>query len=362
MEGSMSGGGDASVSSGGVPSSFGGGGSSSPSPSSGGGSGAAPANDNGKGLGDGARDPASGQGAPSEANPEKPKWYREKAKLKHGGQEREITVEEALSMLSDDYDHPVTVSGEERKVKRDELIRGYQKSGGAEQLMRKAAEQRKALEDQIAYGRENPQWVLENVLNVGDHEEWAINVVKQRIQRERELAELYEANPLEHSNRMMKLAEERLARKTAYEQRQREQAEQQRISQERMRELDAKATAAAKAVGLPLTAQTRAVIGQLWNKYRELGYEAPIEEIIHEAKQEYVREVFGFIDQHDDDKLLELLGNDRRKRLRELELRKVGNGASNGKQQRAESESREPAPKKVREITEAEFMKSVRRS
>ena len=335
---------DASASSASIPGSMGG------SDAGGGSSSGAPA-----------REPAEGNGAAarpkSEAGdsdaPEEPKWHREKTKIKRGGQERELSVKEALAMLSDDFEDEVVVSKEPRKVKYQDLVRGYQKSGGAEQLMRQAAEQRAKLDEQIAYGKQKPEWVLENVLDVPDHREWAKQIVVAMINEERELGELLEANPSAYHTRMHERAKADLDRKGAFEAARSQREQQARAQQESQRGQREKALGLLKAAGLPTTDSALGHVAAVMRKYSELRYDGTLEEAVAEAKQSFHGEVFGWLDALSDEQLLETLGKDRRKRLRELELSKV-NGKPAPKV--GEGGEREPRPRtQDKQITEAQF-------
>ncbi len=348
------GGGDSSASSTSVPSSSGSTGSSSgaSSTSSTPERSAAPANDNGKprAANDNAQQPAE--------QAEKPKWYREKAKLKRGGQERELTVEEALSMLSDDYEHEVTVSGESRKAKYTDLVRGYQKSSGAEQLMRQAADLKKQIAEQIEYGKKDPGWVLENVLGIENRREWAKEQVREMIREEAELNALLESDPGEYHKRIEARVRADLERRNGFQTQRQQREAQAKAAQEQRAQAEAKARELIKAAGLPPSALGR--VGEVMRKYQELGYSGTLEEAVAEAREAYVSETFGWFDAHDDEKLLELLGPERRKRLRELELSKVKPRPAAKESEREESS----APRRgaeTKEISEAEFRRQFMR-
>lgn len=343
--GAMGSGGDSSASSASVPGSFGGGGDSSSSGDSAASS--APANDNAA--------PRERAAANDNAEPEEPKWAREKTKIKRGGEEREYTLKEALAMLGDDYEHEVIVSKEPRKAKYADLVRGYQKSGGAEQLMRQAAEERRKLQEQIEFGKKDPEYVLRDVLGIEDPEQWAIDRVRARIAREKELDALHESDPGEYHRRMQAMAEEKLTRKTAFETTRKQREEQARAAQESNQKQRQHALGLLKAAGLPQSDSVLSHVGAVMRKYAELQYPGTIEEAVAEAKQSYLGEVFGMLDGLGDEQLLEVLGKDRRKRLRELELAKV-----NGKPAPRQQDGDEPPTRRTsapKEISEREFMR-----
>ena len=318
---------------------------SSGSESTSSGSNSAPANDNGK--------PESGAGD----KPAEPKWLTEKTKIKRGGQERELALKEALAMLDDDYEHEVDFGKEKRKAKYTDLVRGYQKADGAEGLMRQAAEQRKQMAEQIEHGKKNPHWVLENVLGIQDHRLWAAEIINQQIQEETQLTQLAQTNPGAYHRAMEDRARKAFEAKTSFERSAAEKKAQAEQAAERKKQAFTQAEAALKAVGLPANDATFTLFGKLHQKYAELGHEMSFADIAHEAREAFVKDTFGWLDGHDDENLMKLLGDDRRKRLREIELRSLNKGKDT--KPANDNEQDEGAPKArhapVKELSEAAF-------
>jgi len=309
-----------------------------------------PANDNGD------ADPGS-SGKPAE-----PKWLTEKTKIKRGGQERELAIKEALDMLGDDYEHEIDFGKEKRKAKYADLVRGYQKADGAESLMRQTAEQRKQMAEQIEHGKKNPHWVLENVLGIQDHRQWAADIIRQQIREETQLTQLAQSDPSAYHRAMEERARQAFEQKTSFERSAAEKKAQAEQAAERNRKMQADAQAALKAVGLPANDSTFRMLGQAWQKYQELGHEMPLADLAHEVRDAYVKDTFGWLDQHDDDSLLKLLGDERRKRLREIELRSLSKGkdpkAANDNADDDGTPRTRSAP--VRELSEAAFKRKHR--
>lgn len=344
MESAISGGGgEASASSAGVPGSFGegGGSSSSSTPER-----SAPSGESAP------RERAAGEAKPETEEPAEPKWYREKTKIKRGGQERELTIKEALAQLSDDYEHEVTVSGATRKAKHADILRGYQKSAGAEDLMRKASEAQRTIAEQIEFAKKDPAWALESILGIEDHREWAKQVVMQLYNEEKELDALIEKDPSAYHQRMQQRVKADFERKQSFEASKRQREEQAAKARAAREQAQAKALELLKANRLSPAQLNR--VGEVLNKYQQYGHQVSIEEAVAEVRDGYQAETLAWLDSHSDEELLSLLGDARRKRLRELELAKVGTRKPAAKEpEEGERRTRRDEPK---QISEAQFM------
>lgn len=363
-EGAVGGGGGGGTASGGAS-----GGSSAPSSSSGGstssaapGGSASPATSGTSTSSSGApasSSPAEGAGnAGNDATPEGPKWPKAKFKAKRGGAELELDVETAYRMLGDDYEHEIPLGGDKKgKFKWNEIERRVQRSEGAEELMRKAASLRKEHEEQVAFARQNPDWGLQALLGIEDPDKWASDHLMKRIEDEAMLKKLAQTDESAFFAEMEKRAADKLARKNAFAEQKRQLAEQQAKAAENEKRGRAVIEAALKEAGMPVNARMERHVLKAISDLQELGYRPPnlVADVVAAASKAYQEESFGWLDEVPDERILELLGPDRRKRLRELELAIVSGGGA-PKKEKTEA-PREARKRESTEISEAEFRK-----
>lgn len=282
----------------------------------------------------------------------------QKFKLKRLGKDVEADLETLQRMASDDWEEPVTVGGQERKARYQDLVRGYQMSEGSFDRMRKAAEIEKQWAERMDFGKKDPGWFLETQFGVEDHEDWAHHVILKKIERDKKLKELYEAGDMYGFNKLTQdIAAERNKRKDTFKQAQEAAIKRQQDMAEQRKKTQASVEAAFKAGGVPLNDATKAIAGRIYGEYSEIGHDLPHDHLAAMVRDEYVKLVNSYLDQLDDDGLLGFLGDNRRKKLRELEVQKMNSG---GKKPAPKPEQK-PQPKrengKPAGITAAQFLK-----
>lgn len=285
-----------------------------------------------------------------------------KHKVKFFGQEREIgSLEEALPFLTDDYEHEIPVSGEKRKAKYPDLVRGYQMSEGAFDRMRKAAELEKSIGGRLEHGKKDPAWALEMLHGVPDHVRWAAEVVRGQITQEKELDELYQTDRFEWQRRMDKMADDRKARRDAFEAQQKQTVEEERARKESAARTESEVRKAVEAAGLPWNSSTRTAAGEIYAQYAAVGHQLSPGDVAAMAREKYIAQINAYIDSLDDDGLIKFIGDGRRKKLRQYELAEVRRG---GKQEPAKPPSTNGASKPKTEskgMTEKEYREQFRR-
>jgi hypothetical protein len=303
---------------------------------------------------------AAGAKKPSKAAPGKNGKY----KIKRGGAEAEFDVDTLVSMHSDDYEHEIAFGDtDKRKLKWPDIVRHVQKSGGAEELMRQAAAQRKQLSEQVEYGKKNPEWVLEHLLGIGDHREFAKQVILKQMQEETELDELAKSNPGEYHKRMEARAAAALERKNGFEASRTKREAEGKAAKERSAKIEGEARDGLKGAGVPANGYTMQLVAQAFRKQRELGFTPPdpLGHAVAEAAHQYRTEMFSMLDSAGDDSVLELLGKERRKRLRALELAHA-EGRGGGRKPAETDDEEIPGARRngsgKKTISEAEFLRS----
>lgn len=297
----------------------------------------------------------SGEGGEAKPRTDKP----QKFKIKRMGKEIETDLETLQRMASDDWEDEIPVSGQPRKAKYQDLVRGYQLSEGAFDRMRKAAELEKQWAERMDFGRKDPGWFLETQFGVENHEDWAHHVLLKKIEREKKLKELYEAGDMYGFEKLTQdVAAERNKRKEAFKQAQDAAIRRQQDIAEQRKKTEASIQGAFKQVGVPDNDATRAIASRIFRQYNEIGHDLPHDHLAAMVRDEYVKHIGSYLDQLDDDGLLGFLGDGRRKKLRELEVQKMNAG---GKKPVPKPSESKPAAKrengKPAGITAAQFLK-----
>lgn len=263
------------------------------------------------------------------ADPAKPPKPRaSKHTFKRLGVEQQLELDQALAMLGDDFEHEIPLGEEKRKVRYPDLVRGYQMSDGALTRMRQAAEIRKQNEELLQWGRrpENRAAFVEQHLGVEDHVQWASEVIRAAMKDEAELQELSQHDPHAYHRKMEQRATEKITKATELRAR-KEQEERGRAERARgQKEMNDRVTEAFKGAKLPLNDATKAAAGRIYKSYADVGYELPLSQLADMVRDEYVRELRGYVTALDDEGLLGLLGDGLRDKLRKLELKTLRGG------------------------------------
>lgn len=301
-------------------------------------------------------DPANDNGQPRTRTPKPTKH-----KIKFFGQEREIaSLEDVLPMLSDDYEHEIPVSGQARKAKYPDLVRGYQLSEGAFQRMQKAAETERQWSEKIKHGREDPEWALQMMFGIEDPIQWAAQRVKKRMESDADLDALYQNDRFEWQRRMDKIADDRKSQRDAFEtaqketqqRQQRHRAEQQRIAKD-MR-------TAVEGAGMPWNRATASIAQQIHEKYASVGHPLPPADVAAMAREEFQKMMYEHMDKFDDDGFANFLGPERRKKLRAFELAQVRKGERKPAQQPASNGNGAKPQPAAKGLSEAEYLRQMR--
>lgn len=266
----------------------------------------------------------------SESGSSKPKTPAQKHKVRRMGQDVEMTLEELLDAASDNHPYELDIGKDKdgnalkRALKLPELVRQARLGEAAMAKMEQAAELRKQVEEARSRGKQDVGWYMREHLGVEDPEDWAVKMATARLQRQRELHELLEqGNVVEYNKRVTQQERERVERERALEEQRRQQAEAQKAAQERAQAIDEAFPAALKAAGLPDNDVARYRVAAIMRRYHMAGHELSIEDGAAMAAQADKEEVLGRLSQLDPDQLLEYLGKDLRKVLRQAELKQV---------------------------------------
>lgn len=306
-------------------------------------------------------DASDGEGkSKPRASKDKDKEKPVKFKVKRGGAEREMTLEDAIAELSDDYEHTFKVGSAEKKMRRRDIERAVQLSEGAMEKMREAAERRKEFESRDAFLKQDPWSYLERFGGVQSHEQMVMQRAHEILQEQADLEQLAKQNPYAYNQRMREKVENDIRRKQAYDAAQ-ERAAYERMQRERgAKEYESTLSEAFRGAGVPLNEHTKLIAARIWGEHHEVGHNLSPQDIADMTREAWEREVLGYLDARDDDAIVRLLGDKRRERLRKLELAAVKRGASkpandNGTPSRQQAQSNGAA----KHMSEGAFLKSL---
>lgn len=269
-----------------------------------------------------------------------------KFKVRRLGREQEFAAEELAKMLDDDYEHdfhgaggkPLLQDGKPVKMRWRDIVRAVQMHKGATDAARQHNEARQRIES-IFEQAKDPQHrplFFEEHLGVEDYDKWVLEEADRVISQQEKLVELAKTNPFMHQAELRRLEKERFERRQELKS-QREQAQAKRQqSAQRMEQFWQRVEGAFGKVGLKLNARTREIADRITAEFAEAKAGLSFEQLAEYVRDEWHEDLFGYLDGHDDEKLLGLLGNSRRERLRKAELE-----ALKGKKR----EERQAAPK-----------------
>jgi hypothetical protein len=288
----------------------------------------------------------------------------ERLKAKWFGKDHEATPAELRKMLSDDYEHEFR-GPDGRSVKQNwkAIQRSVQLSEGAHDKMREAAAERQRYAELINWGKQNVPEFLSAHLGM-DIEDLVIEHGRKMFERQQEYAKL---SPMEQQRRMAQDAERKAEAKYAWERQQRERAEQARATKEAETRAESAVGAALSQRGMKATPKNIALAKSIFQEFSEVGYKITLDDLADMTVDRYRSDLLGELDGHDGEKLLELLGPERRQKLRELEMAAVKSDKDKAREaaktQRQESRERPNTANgsgKRKGITEAEFNRMFR--
>ena len=309
-------------------------------------------------------EPASNEGAESTATESTEGAAAEgpaKFKAKWRGADHEDTAENLRRMLSDEYEHEFS-GPEGRTVKQTwpQITRSVQLSEGAQQKMREAAEERKRYSSMLEWGKANVPEFLSSQLGM-DIEDLVMEHGRRMFERSQEYAKL---SPIERERRIAQDAERKAEAKYAWERQQRELAEQARSAKEAESRAEAAVSQALQQRGLKPSAKNLALARELYQEYSSVGFKLTLENLADMTVEKYRKGLLDELDGHEGESLLQLLGSERREKLRQLEIAAADTEKRKAKEKAKEQRATAPRPAngagEKKGLSDAEFRKHYR--
>lgn len=250
----------------------------------------------------------------------------EKLRLKWLNREEEIDDPRAEleRRFSDDYEYEFRgPKGAPVKARWADIERHVQRSSGAENAIRAAQEERKALNAAREWGKTNVHGYLQRHLGVQDPEAWALDVARKRFQQETEIANLMHEDPIAAQNKLREIERSRLTQAQEWEKQEQEgraQAERQQASRQANEQ---KMAGELHRAGIKPSRETMARAAAVIMDNRALDIELTHDQVAAEVKKQLRQELLERLDAEPD--LLSLLGDKRREKLRQMEIEAVKN-------------------------------------
>jgi hypothetical protein len=335
--------------------------------SGGGGSGGSAPSESAEGVGEstGSESTEGGGEAGGERMPPVPKF-----KFRRGGRELEHTAEEMRAMLDDDFEHdfhgvggkPLLVDGKPVKMKFADIARAVQMHSGALDSMRKYNSERERLAGIFEWGKkpENLQTFVEQHLGVEDYDSWLYDQARTLLQRDRQLVDLAQTDPVAHQNELRKLERQRFERAQQAKERAAQADRQKAQRAAEHQQWWGNAERAFAGVGLPMSDRTRAIAEGIAREYAPARADLSFEELAQLTRAALHQEILGYLDAQPDEQLLSFFGDKRRERLRQAELAAIkGKKAADKQAQKPEAQTPRTPEQQRREprgMTAAEFL------
>lgn len=290
-----------------------------------------------------------------------------KLKAKWRGTDHEATADELRKMLSDDYEHEFRLSNDRTtKKKWGDIQRSVQLSEGAMERMREAAAREKKVQDAIAWGQKNVPEFLQAHLGVQNFDDFVMEHGEKMWKRIQEYEALAKTNPVEYHRKVSADAEARADAKRAWERQQAQQAEESRAQNDANQRAEQAVGNALQQLGVRPSRENITLAEKIFREHSEVGYKLSLEDLAHLTKEAYRKQVLAELDAHDGDALLELLGDERRAKLRDMEVERAkGKKHEDRKAQQEERKDERrnapPAdPRSPKGISERDFNKKFR--
>lgn len=303
-----------------------------------------------------------------------------KYKAKLFGKEREFTPDELSKMVGDDAEYEIPgVGGKPSRMKFSDMVRHAQKGDGYLTKMRELAEERQRIQAEREFGKKDIAAYAEQNLGVEDWRGHVMSEAKRFYSEEQQLNSLIARqvpqrmqdgsvrmvdnpnyNPSEYHQRMAQQAQAKLERKTKLEQSRNEatQREQQTAHQKQQR--DNAIGGALREGKIPQNEVTMRIADAIVDQYMQADMKLTAADLVAETKQRYHEMMYGYMDAMDEDSLAGFLGDERRAKIREIELKRA-------KVQRKEARAADADPAapngqqvSKKPLTEAEFNKQFR--
>lgn len=250
-----------------------------------------------------------------------------KYKYRRRGEERELTGAELAQRYDDEYEHEFRgPKGAPVKKRWSEIERSVQKSEGAENAIRAAQEERKALGQSREWGKKNVADYLQRYLGVQDPEAWALDIARKRFEQETTINDLMLGNrergiapdPYRAQEMLRELERNKLTRAQTWAQQEAEgrAAEEKRTAN--VRELNQRVANELQKVGIKPTPHNMARAAAIHRENRELEIDLTFDQVAAELKKTLRAELLASLDEEQD--LIGLLGEKRRAKIRELEI------------------------------------------
>lgn len=212
--------------------------------------------------------------------------------------------------------YTVKVDGEEMKVTEDELLRGYQLRKASDKRFQEGMQARKQAEEFIRLLKTDPEKVLSHPSIGLDLKNFAEEYLMKDLQNEMMTPE----------QKQLKEYKEKLAKYEEEEKKKQEDEKKKQEEEVRKKYADnyhKQIVGALENSGLPKTEYTVQRMVHYMHNALENGYELGADDVTDLVKRDYVQDIKSLSSGLDADALVNILGEDTAKKLRQAELDKL---------------------------------------
>lgn len=258
------------------------------------------------------------------------------------------------------------INGQEREYTEDEVIRRAQMFEGADEKFRIANERTKQMENFFEKLKANPAAVLSHPELGINLRQFAEDFLTQEIKNEmlspeeRELTELRKFKQ-EYEENNKKLQEETKTKQ--------QQAQMEEMQNRQREHFDKQISDILNKSNLPKTPQTVKRVAELLHGALSKGYELDVQMAVDMVRDDYINGIQSLFGQLDGDNLINMLGGDLAKKIRQHDLAKIKAKLNSQSQQPAEmvevTKQQERTPRQNRNdnkfLTQAEWTALMRK-
>jgi len=306
-----------------------------------------------------------GGGEPTAEGGGEAKGAAARYRYRRGGEDAEATGNELAAMLGDDHEHEFTWGKDDRQKswrgKWDDVRRAVQQQDGAMGKMQQYQEALAKHEKSLTYGKANPLEFFAGQLGLHQYESanagpngqrsrgvkaWVMDQARDFYTQDAQVAELLQSDPTQAASLMREQSDKQFRMEQAMRQQEQLQQQQQATRQEANQKRKGEIQEAFREVGVPWNSVSEHLLQQEFKKLISAGMDP--RDITPQDLAAYTRtalhqHALGVVDSHGDDALLQLLGDGRRKKLRELELKAVEQGKKVARKEQRQAQQQQAA-------------------
>ncbi len=251
--------------------------------------------------------------------------------LKWFGRDQDWSEKELLQRFDPDFEHefhdefglPMKEAGKPLKANWQRIARALQKEGGAAEQARRHGEMMKKHEDRRAWAQKQPENLrayMREDMGIKDYDKFMLQEAARAHDKRKRMVELSQKDPIAYAQAVKDeyAAEQReLQESTSRFEEQRQQQQQREHQRAQWFE---QTGSELRKLNVPLNTHTSELAERIVKHFRDNSAPITFAELAQRVQEQYHKDIFGYLDKHDDESLLKVVGDKRRERLRRAEI------------------------------------------